>query len=87
MSKNAQEFLNKISKNEQLRMKVLDLYQKGLKKQLEKIAADNGCPCTFEELKAVYKGPKNEVTKLDDKLLKSTSGGAPKPGGMNTDTI
>lgn len=72
MHSNAERFLEKIKKDRNLRKKVLEFYESGDLKGIEKLAAKNACPTHFGEIEKHFKQFKGE---LSDAELEIIAGG------------
>lgn len=77
--KDAEKFLKQVSEDRKLRKITLDLYQRGQKQGLEKMAKQRGCDFTFEELTTAFKKEKTYQEELSDEELELLAAGENKP--------
>lgn len=85
MTQNAINFIKKVSADPSLKAKVLNLYQKKQKNEIEKTAKDLGFSCTYQDIEAEFKN----LHLSDEELLKISGGGnkgagqGPGPSGIS----
>jgi predicted ribosomally synthesized peptide with nif11-like leader len=74
MAKNAEKFIEKMSKDNKFRKKVADLYRANAHKEIEELAAKAGFACSFNELLKTFKTHGVQGKKLSDKELELYAG-------------
>lgn len=77
--KNAQNFIKKANEDPKLRRQVLDCFQKKQPQEIENLAAQCGCPCSYQEVMACFKKEGLFQEKLSDQELEKIASG--KHGG------
>jgi predicted ribosomally synthesized peptide with nif11-like leader len=86
-SENAQKFIKKVTSDPNLKKQALNYYKEiqRNKSEIEKLAKEAGCPCTFAEIANALMHAPSELK--DEELLKisggkrSAAGGAGPAGG------
>jgi hypothetical protein len=74
MHSNGQRFFEKLKKDRGLRKKVLDFYQAGDLRAIEKLAAKNACPANFAELSKHFKQFKGELSDAELEIVNAGEG-------------
>lgn len=77
MSKNAEKFIEKISKDPSFRKKISELYKAGKHKEIEQLAAASGFPCSYTEIMKTIRthGMHLHEKQLSNKELEMLAGG------------
>jgi predicted ribosomally synthesized peptide with nif11-like leader len=81
MSKNAEKFIEKMSKDNKFRKKVADLYHANARCEIEQLAAEMGLACSFDELIKTLTSQGLHGRKLSDDELEIFAAGASVKGG------
>ena len=80
---NADKFIEKISKDVNLRKQVANLYKMNAHKEIEKLAAAAGFPCAYKELVESFKKHGLHGKELSDKDLKLLAAGKSHGGDQD----
>lgn len=72
----AYDFIKKVSEDKQLRKLCLDLIQKKDVEGLEKLAAAQGCSCTYQEVVSIFEKDGLFKERLTDEELKKIAAGS-----------
>jgi len=82
MSKNAEKFIEKMSKDNKLRKQVAHLYHANARCEIEQLASEMGLACSFDELIKTLTSQGIHGKKLSDNELEIFAAGASvKSGG------
>lgn len=79
---NAEKFIKAASEDPKLRKTAFECFQKSQKKELEKLASEKGCECTFEEIKAAFNQRKLGQNEFSNEELKALAAGGKRPSNF-----